>query len=73
MEVKYLNPNPINVGRSAWRINEDVLQLYVELQDVNYPGSLYSLAFVEESNSLSGTYYQAVSKETFNVKFTKKK
>jgi len=72
MTAKYFNPTPINVGRSAWRINEDRLQIYVELQDENYPGSLYQLYYDAENEKLIGSYYQAVSRQTFNVEFNKK-
>lgn len=73
LTVAYLNPQPINVGRSAWRMQEDVLQVYVELQDENYPGSLYKLFYNDESGTLDGTYYQAVAKQTYEVQFTKVK
>ena len=69
--VKYFNPNPINVGRAGWRIQNDELQIFVELQDENYPGSLYQLTYDEKSKILRGTYYQAVSKQTFKVSFNK--
>lgn len=73
LTVAYLNPSPIHVGRSAWRVKEEVLQIYVELQDENYPGSLYKLFYDEKTLTLSGTYFQAVSKQTFDVQFTKVK
>ena len=71
LKVAYLNPNPIHVGRSAWRIHENALQLYVELQDENYPGSLYTLYYDEASGMLLGTYFQAVAKQTFEVQFSR--
>ena len=71
LSVEYFNPSPINVGRSGWRINDDVLQVYVELRDENYPGSIYQLSYNEESDILTGTYYQAVSRQTYDVYFTR--
>ena len=73
LDAAYYNPNPINVGRSEWRIQNKTLQLYVELQDKNYPGSLYKLTFDEKTETLKGTYYQAVAGQTFEVHFTKEK
>jgi len=73
MFAKYYNPNPINVGRAGWRVQNEKLQIYVELQDENYPGSIYQLTFDKDSGTLRGTYYQAVSQQTFEVDFTKKK
>ena len=68
----YFNPNPIHVGRSGWRIKEGVLQVYIELSDENYPGSIYQLIYHEDTDELSGTYYQAVTKQTYQVYFKRK-
>ena len=73
LDAAYFNPNPINVGRADWREKEGVLQIYIELDDVNYPGSIYQLTFDKKTEILKGTYYQAVAKETFEVSFTKEK
>lgn len=67
----YFNPDTINIGRSGWRIRDDALKMYIELSDVNYPGSIYQLTFDEQNKQLYGSYYQAVSKQTYEVKFTK--
>jgi hypothetical protein len=69
LSAEYFNPNLINVGRAGWRIKNEELQMYVELRDENYPGSIYQLAYNEEADILSGTYYQAVSRQTYEVKF----
>ncbi len=66
------NPNPIHVGKSEWRIEEGDLKINVELQDINYPGSIYELTYDKKSNVLYGTYYQAVDKATYEVGFNKK-
>ena len=73
MEAAYFNPDPINVGRSGWLIQEEELQIYVELQDENYPGSLYQLTYDEEKKILVGTYYQALYQQTYEVYFNKVK
>jgi len=72
MKVEYYNPGLIHIGRSGWRLKEGELQLYVELQDENYPGSIYELTYDEEKDRLSGTYFQAVARQTYNVEFNKK-
>lgn len=69
--AKYFNPNSINVGKSGWRIQNDELQMYVELSDENYPECLYKLTFDDASDTLIGTYYQAVAKQTYEVSFNK--
>jgi len=72
LDVAYLNPTPIRVGQSEWRIKDGFLQIFVELQDENYPGSIYQLTFDKKKQVLHGTYYQAVDKLTYSVYFTKK-
>jgi len=71
LDAKYFNPNPINVGKAGWRIIDGELQIFVELQDKNYPGSLYQLTYVQENQSLTGTYYQATSGQTYEIEFIK--
>ena len=71
IEAIYFNPNPINVGKSAWQNKEGILMVLVELQDQNYPGSLYNLTYQSQSDKLTGTYFQAVERQTFNVEFTR--
>ncbi len=73
LDATYLNPQPINVGTAKWEVYEDKLYMYVEMQDVNYPGSNYTLVYEEQPEKLSGTYFQAVSKESFTVAFTRTK
>lgn len=72
LDAAYFNPNPINVGKSGWRVHEKVLQIFVQMDDVNYPGSFYDLRYNKEKDMLHGTYYQAVAKETYNVSFKRK-
>lgn len=73
LEAAYYNPSPINIGSSGWKIQDKKVQIFVELRDTNYPGSLYKLTFDKKSNTFNGTYFQAVAKQTFDVSFTKTK
>jgi len=73
LKATYVNPRPINVGKAEWRSIEDRIQVFVELQDVNYPGSTYMLVYDTENDRLIGYYYQAVTKGTFEVIFVRKK
>jgi hypothetical protein len=43
--------------------------VFVELRDVNYPGSKYSLRYDPAADSLKGFYFQAIEKQTFPVEF----
>lgn len=73
LTAKYFNPNPIKVGKASWRDQDGNILVYVELRDKNYPGSIYRLTFDENANSLIGTYFQAVSRQTFEVEFKRTK
>jgi hypothetical protein len=69
----YLNPRSINVHEAAWKFEDDRLFLYVELRDVNYPGSNYTLMYRAANDVLWGSYYQAVQKQTMDVRFVRTK
>ena len=73
LEAKYFNPNPINVGRASWQETYGSLKIIIELRDVNYPGSTYTLNYLPDKNLLAGDYYQAVEGLTFYVEFTPNK
>ena len=69
----YLNPRSINVHEATWKFEDDRLFLYVEMRDVNYPGSNYTLMYRAANDTLWGSYYQAVQKQTLDVKFVRTK
>jgi hypothetical protein len=71
IDAGYFNPNPIHVGKSAWQNKNGRLMLLVELQDQNYPGSLYNLEYQPPVDKLTGTYFQAVERVSYNVEFTR--
>jgi hypothetical protein len=73
LEAQYFNPNPINVGNATWQENYGNLEVIVELQDVNYPGSKYTLSYLPDRDILAGDYFQAVQGLNFYVEFAKKK
>jgi hypothetical protein len=69
LEANYFNPNPINVGHAEWQQKNGKLIVIVELRDVNYPGSTYTLNFFPSENRMTGNYYQAVQGQNFEVEF----
>jgi hypothetical protein len=73
LKASYFNPRPINVSKATWSRKEGKINLFVELRDVNYPGSTYTLQFDPKSDRLKGTYFQAVEKQTFNIEFVRAK
>jgi hypothetical protein len=73
LKAFYFNPRQINVHEANWKFEDERLLLYVELRDVNYPGSNYTLMFRASQDLLWGSYFQAVQKQTMDVKFVRMK
>ena len=69
MRASYFNPSSINVFHAEWKRKDGKINLFVELRDVNYPGSKYILQYDSESDRLTGTYFQAVERETYDIEF----
>ncbi len=73
LKAAYFNPRPINVAVAQWKLQDGRLQVFVELRDVNYPGSTYTLSYDPAIDRLSGIYFQAVQQQQFEVFFERKK
>lgn len=72
VDAAYLNPRPIHVEQALATRAGGTLTLFVELQDTNYPGSTYNLAFDATGDRLEGTYFQAVEGQTYSVTFERR-
>jgi hypothetical protein len=73
LKAFYLNPRNINVHVASWKFEDERLFLYVEMRDVNYPGSNYTLMYRAATDVLWGSYYQAVQKQNMDVSFVRSK
>jgi len=73
LDAAYFNPYPIHVGNAVASRDGDVTKVFVELRDVNYPGSTYTLTYEPSSDQLQGIYYQAVEQQRFQVRFERMK
>jgi len=71
LKAAYYNPRPINVYRAEFSRKDGALVVYIELRDVNYPGSKYNLKYDPGTDRLVGTYFQAVQGETYDVEFSR--
>jgi hypothetical protein len=71
MSAAYYNPKSIHVSRAAASLNDETVSVFIELNDVGYPGSAYTLAYHPQQDILSGVYFQAAVKQTFKVIFTR--
>jgi hypothetical protein len=71
LEAAYLNPRPINVARAEASQEGETAKVFIELRDVNYPGSTYTLTYDAASDRLNGIYFQAALKQNFDVSFSR--
>ena len=71
VQASYFNPRPINVSRAEVGRTDGSLTVFVELRDVNYPGSAYNLRYDPATDRLTGTYFQAVERQTYDIEFVR--
>ena len=71
LQAAYFNPKPINVARAEWRQTKEGLDVFVELRDVNYPGSTYTLHYDPVAEQLKGIYFQAAMRQQYEVEFVR--
>jgi hypothetical protein len=71
VDAAYFNPASIHVGKAEASMKGRQVSLRVELRDVNYPGSTYTLAYDAKTDRLVGSYFQAVTGQTFDVYFVR--
>jgi hypothetical protein len=73
LAAAYLNPRPINVARAEASVLGQTVRVFIELRDVNYPGSTYQLTYDPADDRLKGSYFQAALQETYEVAFARLK
>lgn len=73
LDTGYFNPAPIHVSQARVTSTAGVIKAFVELRDVNYPGSTYTLTYDAANDLLVGEYYQAVERQRFDVAFTRRR
>jgi hypothetical protein len=71
VEAAYFNPRPVHVSRAEASVEDGRLRVLVELQDVGYPGCVYTLHYDAAADRLAGRYYQAALQETYVVEFSR--
>jgi hypothetical protein len=71
MDAAYFNPRPINVAKAEVSQDGETVNVFIELRDVNYPGSTYNLTYDPADDRLKGIYFQAAIKQTFDVYFVR--
>ena len=73
LDAAYFNPKPINVARALAAMDGTALKVFIELRDVNYPGSTYTLVYGPGGDYFTGVYYQALQLQSFEVSFVRMK
>jgi hypothetical protein len=73
LDAAYFNPKPIHVAQARATQTNNSLRIFIELRDVNYPGSTYHLTYAPHNDRLEGIYFQAVLNQTFDVFFVRLK
>jgi hypothetical protein len=71
LSAAYFNPRQIRVSQAIWGNNEGSIAIFIELRDVNYPGSKYSLRYNPVSDRLQGVYFQAMEQQSYEVEFVR--
>ena len=71
LQAAYFNPKPIHVGKTETAEQGGLVQILIELQDVNYPGSTYILTYDRPQDLLKGIYFHPVSKQSYEVTFVR--
>lgn len=69
LTAAYFNPRPIRVYQAEAAKKNGKITVTVELRDVNYPGSTYTLIYDAASDRLRGKYFQAIEKRIFYIEF----
>jgi hypothetical protein len=59
------------VARAEASRDDSAIKAFIELRDVNYPGSTYTLTYDAERDQLKGIYYQALQQQQFEVVFVR--
>ncbi|HAK61164.1 MAG TPA: hypothetical protein DCO77_12430 [Nitrospiraceae bacterium] len=73
IEAIYMNPRPITVSKARMSTASGKINVFVELRDVGYPGSYYTLAYDNDKDRLVGVYHHMVLKQNFDIFFVRKK
>lgn len=71
LKAGYYNPRSINISRAEAREDKGELNVFVELRDINYPGSTYDLTYDRARDLLVGVYFQAVTGQRYDVAFSR--
>lgn len=72
-QATYFNRRPIHVEKTVVATQQGLLYVKMILQDTNYQGSTYILAYDRSRDMLQGTYLHGASGTTYRVEFSRQK
>jgi hypothetical protein len=72
LDANYANPNPLAFYAATATEEGGKVKLFFELRAGGYNGSTYTLNYDAAADRLTGVYYQAVARQTFDVFFVRK-
>ncbi len=73
IEGYYANPMGLPFSQATAKVEDGTVKVFLELTAGGYDGSTYTLVHDPEADVLRGVYFQAVSKESFDVVFRHQK
>lgn len=71
LEATYFNPSPIHVEKTETAQKNGLQYVMIQLQDVNYEGSIYLLNYNRDQDALKGIYIHGKSGQRFEVSFSR--
>ena len=71
LEAMYFNPNPLPFARAQAVQKGNALGISLELRAGGYGGSTYELTYDPAVDRLTGAYYQAVAKQSYEIHFVR--
>ncbi len=71
LKAAYFNPRPIHVEKTETAQKNGLQYVMIQLQDVNYEGSVYLLNYNRDQDALKGIYIHGQSGQRFEVSFSR--
>lgn len=71
LQATYFNRRLIHVEKTETAIENGLQYIMIELQDVNYQGSVYLLSYDRNQDALQGIYIHGASGQRYQVSFSR--
>ena len=71
LQATYFNRRLIHVEKTQTAIENGLQYIMIELQDVNYQGSVYLLSYDRNQDALQGIYIHGASGQRYQVSFSR--